>query len=113
MLLVSALLERGDLPALGRCLAASDRRLEWSVSEDLPVLVECLWSSAYLLDCDWSCVPGELCLDLFFVSSVLLALYTSATSGAFLFAESSCLVSLSRLGKPLDRSLLPLSEEED
>ena len=83
LLLVSALLERGDLLALGRCLAASDRHLEWSVSEDLPELVECLRSSVYLLDCDWSCVPGELCLDLFFVSSVLLALYTSATSGAF------------------------------
>ena len=74
MFLVSALLECGDLLALGSCLAASDRRLEWSVSEDLPELVECLRSLAYLLDCDWPCFPGELFLDLFFASSVLLLL---------------------------------------
>ena len=49
-LLVPLLLWFEDLPKLEECLDASTRFLEWSVSEDLPELVEYLRSLVCLLE---------------------------------------------------------------
>ena len=117
LLLALVLLGYDNLPALEEYLDAYTLCLVWSASEDRPELVEYLRSSLCLLECEWSCLPGELFLDLFFASSVLPPLreelYTSVISGAFLFAELSDLESLYLPSEPLDSCILPLPEDEE